>query len=74
MTAFDGRKYHDELPATWDNAQFVAENLGNIEPKPGMPEGFKQNAELKEAITKAFTEIKNECRRYWKSDVQSIQG
>lgn len=59
LTAWDGRKYHDDLPATWDNAQFVAENLGNIDPKPGMPEGFEQNTELKDAIAKVFTETKN---------------
>ncbi len=25
LTAFDGRKYHASLPATWDNAEFVAD-------------------------------------------------
>jgi hypothetical protein len=54
----DGRKYHGELPATWDNAEFVSNNLGNIEPAPGFPDGHAQNVALKQAISKAFVEIK----------------
>ncbi|SPJ14108.1 hypothetical protein SBBP2_1090004 [Burkholderiales bacterium] len=54
----DGRKYHGELPATWDNAEFVSNNLGNIDPAPGFPDGYAQNVALKAAIAKAFVEIK----------------
>ena len=54
----DGRKYHGDLPATWDNAEFVSNNLGNIEPAPGFPDGHAQNVALKQAISKAFVEIK----------------
>jgi hypothetical protein len=58
LTAWDGRKYHDDLPATWDNAEWVADNLGNITPDPGFPSGHAQNVLLKDAITKAFLKIK----------------
>lgn len=37
LTAFDDRKYHTELPATWDNAQWVEDHLGNITPDPHFP-------------------------------------
>ena len=58
LTAFDGRKYHASLPATWDNAEFVADNPGNIDPKPGFPDGHEQNVALKKAIAKVFLDIK----------------
>jgi len=58
LTAFDGRKYHADLPATWDNAQWVEDHLGNITPDPHFPDGHKQNVALKAAIQKAFVEIK----------------
>ena len=54
----DGRKYHGELPATWDNAEFIANNLDNVTPAPGFPDGYAQNVALKQAIAKAFIEIK----------------
>ena len=58
LTAWDGRKYHDDLPATWDNAEWVTDNLGNITPDPGFPDGHAQNIILKDAIAKAFLKIK----------------
>jgi hypothetical protein len=59
LTAWDGRKYHDDLPATWDNAEWVENNAGNVTPEPGFPEGHKQNLALKQAISDAFIRIKN---------------
>lgn len=59
LSATDGRKYHADLPATWDNAQFVAENPGRIDPEPKFTEGYRQNQKLKEAIARAFVDIKN---------------
>ena len=58
LTAWDGRKYHDDLPATWDNAEWVSKNLGNITPDPGFPSGHKQNLALKQAIADVFVHIK----------------
>jgi len=59
LTGADGRKYHDELPATWENAEFVGEHHDKINPRPEFPHGYEQNVALKRAIAKAFLEIKN---------------
>jgi hypothetical protein len=59
LTAWDGRKYHDDLPATWDNAEWVSNNLGNTTPDAGFPNGHLQNLALKQAIADVFSKIKN---------------
>jgi hypothetical protein len=57
LTGSDGRKYHGELPATWDNAEWVANHPAN-DPKPHFPSGHEENENLKKAIAKAFIECK----------------
>ena len=59
LTAGDGRKYHAELPASWDNAEFVAEHAGEFDDPPDFPLGHDQNEKLKQAIVNAFVECKN---------------
>src|SRR5258708_5873147 len=58
LTADDGRKYHADLPASWDNAEWVANNPDCV-PPPHFPQGHAQNQKLKQAIQKAFLECKN---------------
>lgn len=57
LTATDGRKYHAELPATWDNAEWCANNPDSV-PPPHFLKGHEQNQKLKAAIAKAFNECK----------------
>lgn len=58
LTADDGRKYHAELPASWDNAEFVANNP-DVEPPAHFPDGHAQNQALKRAIQQAFVQYKH---------------
>jgi hypothetical protein len=57
LTAADGRKYHGELPASWDNAEWVTKNPDS-DPPAHFPQGFEQNKKLKKAILDAFVEYK----------------
>jgi len=57
LTAGDGRKYHAELPASWDNAEWV-KNHPDHQPPAHFPKGFEQNQKLKAAILKAILEYK----------------
>jgi hypothetical protein len=55
ITAADGRKYHAELPASWDNAEWVSKHP---ECHPDFPDGHRQNEKLKSEIMKAFVDCK----------------